>query len=162
MAAIDNVNIIRTGFYAIDFTLTDTEGNIFHLNDNLTGKFTCLVFFPDGEIEKVNNYLKSLNQGLPDTASGLPVQIVAISPEKASQLEHLKDKFKLGFPVLSDSRLFVSEKYHLVNVGSAKPSVYFSIYVIDDTGIIRHRAGEVPGLSRFSFEELKTAISRLI
>jgi peroxiredoxin len=162
MATIDNVNIIRTGFYAIDFTLTDTEGNIFHLNDNLADHFTCLVFFPDGEIEKVNNYLKGLNQGLPETASRLPVQIVAIGSEKVSHLKKLKDKLKLSFHILSDSRLFVATRYHVVNTGSAKPSVYFGIYIIDDTGIIRHRAAEVPGISRFSIEELKTAISRLI
>jgi peroxiredoxin len=162
MATIDNVNIIRTGFYAIDFTSTDTEGNVFHLKENLGGHFLCLVFFPDDENEKINNYLKSLNQGLPTTAAGLPVQIVAIGPEKVSHLKHLKDNLKLTYPVLSDPKLFLATKYHVVNSGSARPTVYFSIFAIDDTGIIRYRASEVPGISRFSIEEFKAAIPRLI
>jgi peroxiredoxin len=162
MMIVDNVNILRTGFYAIDFTLPDTDGNIFHLNDNLAGRFTCLVFFPDGENEKIQILLKSLNQGLPNTASGLPVQIIAIGPEKVSHLKHSRDKLKLNYPILSDSKLFVVTKYHLVNSASAKPAVYFSIFIVDDTGIIRYRASEVQGFSRFSIEELKAAISRLI
>jgi peroxiredoxin len=159
---MDNVNVLRSGFYAIDFTLTDTQGDIFHLQENLDGKFTCLVFFPSGEIEKISNFLKNLSQGLPNSAAGLPVKIVAIGSEKVNHLNNLKEKLKLNYLVLSDSRLFVSNKYYVVNTSSAKPSVYFSIFVIDDAGIIRYRASEVPGFSRYSPEELRAAISRLI
>jgi peroxiredoxin len=159
---MDNVNVLRSGFYAIDFTLTDTQGDIFHLQENFDGQFTCLVFFPNGDIEKINNFLKNLSQGLPNSAAGLPVKIVGIGPEKVSHLNILKDKLKLSYLVLSDPKLFVSNKYYVVNTFSAKPSVYFSVFVIDDTGIIRYRASEVPGFSRFSPEELRAAISRLI
>jgi peroxiredoxin len=162
MAQTDNVNVLRSGFYAIDFTLTDTQGDIFHLQEKLDGNFTCLVFFPNGDVEKINNYLKNLNQGLPSTAAGLPVNIIAIGPEKVSHLKHLKDKLKLNYKVLSDPTLYVSEKYYVVNTFSAKPAVYFSVFVIDDTGIIRYRASEVPGFSRFAPEELRAAISRLV
>lgn len=160
--SMDNVNVIRSGFFAIDFTLTDTQGDVYHLKDNLAGHFTCLVFFPNGEIEKVNNYLKILNQELPNTASGLPVNIVGICPEKVSHLSQLKNKLKLTFPILSDSRQLVSKKYYVINESSAKPAVYFSIFIIDDGGIVRYRTSEVPGFSKFAPDELKAAISRLI
>jgi peroxiredoxin len=162
LATIDNVNIIRTGFYAIDFTLTDTQGNVFHLNENLDGHFTALVFFADGESEKIGGYLKTLSQGLPNTAAGLPVRVIAIGPEKVSYLKNLKDKLKLNYSVLADPQLSVAAKYSVVNSQCAKFSVHFSIFIVDDMGVIRHRASEVTGFSRFFLEELKTAISRLI
>ncbi len=159
---MDVINIIRTGFYAIDFTLTDTQGNIFHLNENLDGQFTALVFFSDGDNEKIAGYLKSLGQGLPNTSSGLTVQIIAIGPEKVSHLKNLKDKLKLAYTVLADPQLLVAGKYSVINSSSAKPSVHFSVFIIDDMGIVRHRVSEVPGLSKYSLEELKSAISQQI
>jgi peroxiredoxin len=159
---MDVINIIRSGFYAIDFTLTDTLGNVFHLNDNLDGHFTALVFFADGESEKISGYLKTLSQGLPNTAAGLPIQVIAVCPDKVSHLKNLKDKLKLGYSILADSQLSVAAKYSVVNYSSAKPSVHFSVFIIDDMGVVRHRVSEVPGHSRFSPEDLKTAISKLI
>jgi peroxiredoxin len=161
-SVMDNVNVIRSGFTVIDFTLTDTQGDVFHLRDNLAGRFTCLVFFPDGEIEKINNYLKAINQGIPNTASGLPVGIVAICPEKVSHLKQVKDKLKLNFPILSDPRMLVSSRYYIVNESSPRPAVYFSIFIVDDGGVIRYRTSEVPGFSKFNPDELKAAVSRLI
>jgi peroxiredoxin len=159
---MDNVNVIRSGFTAIDFTLTDTRGDVFRLKDALAGHFTCLVFFPDGEIEKINNYLKGLNQGFPDTASGLTVKVVAVCPEMVSHLKQVKNKLKLNFPILSDPRMLVSTRYYVVNESSVKPAVYFSIFIVDDNGVIRYRTSEVPGFSRFAPDELRAIISRLI
>ncbi len=159
---MDNVNAIRSGFFAIDFALTDTQGDLFQLKKNLAGQFTCLVFFPDGEVEKINNYLKALNQGLPNTASGLPVRIVGICPEKVNHLKKMRERLKLNFHILSDPRQSVSARYYVADESSAKPSVYFSIFLIDDGGTIRYRASEMPGLSKFSPDELKSVISRII
>jgi peroxiredoxin len=161
-SVMDNVNVIRSGFFAIDFTLTDTQGDVFHLKDNLTDHFTCLVFFPDGEIEKINNYLKVLNHGLPGTASGLPVNIIGICPDKVSRLNQVRNKLKLDFPILSDPGLLVSSRYYVADESSARPAVYFSIFIVDDEGVIRYRLSEVPGFSKFAPDELKESISRLI
>jgi len=159
---MDNVNVIRTGFFAPDFSLPDARGDIFHLKDNLRDKFICLCFFPDGGNEKANNCLKELNQGLPKTPAGLPVDVVGICPERISHVAQLRERLKLAFPILADDRLAVATKYHLVNTSSAKPAVYFSVFVIDDTNLVRYRASEIPGLSKYSFDELKSEIAKLI
>ena len=101
---MDNVNVIRVGFFAPDFSLPDTEGKIFALKDNLKGPFSALCFFSDGDNANIRNFLKDLNSGLPSTASGLPVKALAVSTEKIHRLSALKKKLKLDFPVLSDSR----------------------------------------------------------
>jgi peroxiredoxin len=159
---VDNVNVIRNGFFAPDFSLPDAEGNLFNLKQNLQGCFTCICFFPDGSKERVNNYLKDLNQGLPATGSALPVRVVGICSEKPIHIMEIKEKLKLGFPILSDKKTSVANKYYILDHNSLKPGAYFGIFIIDDTGIIRHRIIEIPGVSKYSPEELRREISRLI
>jgi peroxiredoxin len=162
MYTLDNVNVLRTGFLAPDFSLPDTGGSIFSLRGSLEGNFICLCFFPAGDGDRIIGFLKDLGQGLPTTASGLTVRIVAISPQKLNHLQRLAGKLKLEFPVLSDIGSRVSRQYYVVDSKSPKPSVYFSAFVIDDEGIIRYRAIEVAGFSKFNPEGLRVEIARLI
>ena len=158
---MENVNVIRTGFMAPDFTLGDINGTVFKMSENLAGNFLCLCFFPNGDSDKTA-YLKELSQGLPDTAAKLPVKIIGISPAKSGHLKQLQDKLKLNFPLLPDPQLEVASRYYVVDGYSAKPAVYFSVFVIDDTGVVRYRASEIAGSSRFSFDELKSEIPKLL
>lgn len=162
MGVMDNVNVLRIGFYAPDFSLADSNGDLFILKENLKDTFVCLCFFPDTDNDKIVGYLKDLNAGLPSTASGLPLKIVTVSPVKPKRLKELKDKSKFNFAMLSDAQMDVSQKYHVDNSGGPKPSVYFSVFIIDDGGIIRYRMSEVAGLSKYLPEELKSEIGRLI
>jgi peroxiredoxin len=159
---MDNVNVLRTGFYALDFALPDTNGDIYKLSDHLKGNFMAVCFFPDGDNEKINSYLKDLNQGLPKTASGLAIEPVGICPRRVDDLRNLKEKLKLGFPILSDHQLMISTKYLVVDSYSAKPSVYFSLFVIDDYSLIRYRAAEVPGFSKFVPGEFRAAVAKIV
>jgi peroxiredoxin len=159
---MDNVNVIRTGFFAIDFSLPDTNGNIYQLKNHLSGKFAAIVFFSGGDNERIGSYMKDLNQGLPQTASGLAVDIVGICPMRPDDLKKLQEKLRLSFPLLSDYQMTVSTKYHVVDSYSARPTVHFCIFVIDDYSLIRFRTCEVSGLSKFVPEEFRNAISKLI
>lgn len=159
---MDNVNVLRNGFFAPDFSLPDADGNIFNLKQNLRGYFTCVCFFPDGNKERNNNYLKDLNQGLPATGSALPVKVVGVCSEKAIHIKEIKEKLKLGFPILSDEKTTAANSYYILDYNSLKPAAYFGIFIIDDTGIIRHRMIEIPGVSKYSPEELRIEIPRLI
>jgi peroxiredoxin len=159
---MDNVNVLRVGFMAPDFSLTDTQGRLFSLREGLKDGFLAICFFPGGPGARIKGYLKDLSSGLPASAAGIPVQVVGICPDRVNSLEKLGEELKIGFPVLSDSRLSVASRYYVVDSGSFRPSVYFSVFVVDDGGIIRLRASEVPGLSVFSVEELRSEISGLI
>ncbi len=159
---MDNVNVLRTGFMAPDFTLTDTRGELFSLKESLKEGFLAVCFFPAGPGAKVRGYLKEISGGFPASASGMPVQAVGISPDRMNSLGRLGEELKIGFPLLSDNRLSVAARYHVIETGSFRPSVYFSVFVVDDGGIIRHRVSEVPGVSVFSVEKLRSEISGLI
>ncbi len=159
---MDNVNVLRTGFIAPEFSLPDTRGQIFSLKDNLEERYLAVCFFPAGTDVKVKKYLKDLNSGLPKTATGIEVGLVAICPERANSLVKLAEELKLTYPVLSDHKLAVSSRYYVIDSDDFRPSVHFSIFVIDDELIIRHRVSEVRGISGFDTAELRSTISGMI
>jgi len=161
-AVFDNINVLRTGFLAPEFTLLDTDGQVFSFRKSLVGSFLCLCFFPSTDNDRFHTFLQDLNRNLPQTASGLPVRVVGISPERVERLRKVRDRLQIGFPLLSDPDAVVSRRYYVVEADSPKPSAHFCIFVIDDEGIIRYRASEITGLSKYVPEELRSEVSRLI
>jgi len=159
---MDNVNVIRTGFLAPDFSLPDTKGNIFNFSDNLEDCFIALCFFSGVDDERAKSVLKDRNSGLPKTAAGLNVKIVAVSSDKVQKLEKFRYDLNLGFPLLSDSRLTVTKSYYVDNSSALKPASHLSIFVIDEEGIVRHRVAEIPSVSEFSFDTFKEEIAKII
>lgn len=159
---MDNVNVLRTGFMAPQFSLPDTRGQIFSLKDNLEEQYLAVCFFPAGADVRIKRYLRDLNSGLPTTSTGMQVSLVAISPERVNLLVKLVEELKLTYPVLSDPHLAVSSRYYVIDSSSFQPSVHFSIFIIDDELIIRHRVSEIQGISRFDLGELKSATSGLL
>jgi len=159
---MDNVNVLRMGFIAPEFSLPDTHGQIFSLKDNLEGQYLAACFFPAGADNRIKGYLRDLNSGLPTTSTGIQVDLVAISPERANMLVKLAEELKLTYPILSDHRLTVSSRYYVADSNDFRPSVHFSVFVIDDELIIRHRVSEVRGASGFDPGELRSEISGLL
>jgi len=159
---VDNVNVLRTGFYAPEFSLPDSEGRIFSLGNNMGDFFFALCFFPSNPNEKIRKYLKDLNGGLPLTMSNLEVKPVGICPEKISVAARLKGELKLNFPVLSDPGFAVSGRYYVLDSEAPGRSVHFSIIVLDSDRIIRYRVSEHHGYQEFNFERFKSEISGLI
>lgn len=159
---MDNVNVLRTGFFAPEFSLPDTHGQIFSLKDNLEERYLALCFFPAGADIRIKGFLKDLNSGLPKTSTDILVSVAAISPDRTDLLAGLSEELGLTYPVLSDHQLTVSNRYYVTDSEDFRPSVHFSVFVIDDELIVRHRISEVHGVSVFNPGELRSAISRMI
>lgn len=158
---MDNVNVLRTGFIAPDFSLPDSSGEIFTLSSHLRDCFLALCFFPASPGDRIKGYLKDLNSGLPKTSTGLPVVTVAVTPEKTNSAAELRKDLKLDYPVLSDSKLKVSERYYLTDSDSFGTSVHFTIFVIDYDRIIRHRVSDYADYSLYDPGRLRETISKL-
>ena len=158
---MDNVNVIRTGFMAPEFSLSSTLGKMLSLNDCISDNFLALVFFADGHTSKTRSILSELNKGLPDTLYGFKVGIAAISPDKIHRLNELAQQLGLSYPLLSDSRMVASGLYNVIDSSAAGPSVHFSVFVIDNEFIVRHRFSESDE-NEFKIEEFKKNISRII
>ncbi len=159
---MDNVNVIRNGFIACDFTLPDSNGNMISLKDFIKSDFLALCFFSGYDDRKIKSYLRKLNSGLPKSASGFNLKVLAVSTEKIHRLNKLKDELGLSFPLLSDNRLTISNRYYVINSEDVGSAVHFSIFIIDNEFIIRLRVIETPGMAEFKIEDLHKNISELI
>ncbi len=158
---MDNVNVIRNGFFAPDFALSSADGKMVSLKDCISDNFLALCFFSKSGSHKSKATLSELNKGLPKTLYGFEVSVACISPEKTHKLINLKNELGLSFPLLSDTRMEVCGLYNVIDSGSRIPAVHFSIFVIDNELIIRHRFIESSG-NEFRIEDFKKEILTII
>lgn len=143
---MDNVNRIRVGFFAPDFTLKDSESKRITLSDFL-GKKNLLLFFYQGKSCRFClTWLGELAQAcgrikLKDT------EILSISPDERWISQRLKDEKKIEFPILKDGTDTkgkpqapkVSEQYGLQILKPEKADFHPAVFIIDKRGIIRFR-----------------------
>lgn len=158
---MDNVNVIRNGFFAPDFALSSADGKMVSLKDCISDNFLALCFFSKGGSHKTKAALAELNKGLPETLYGFEISVVGVSPEKTHKLVNLKNELGLSFPLLSDTRMEVCRLYNVIDSESMIPAVHFSIFIIDNELIIRHRFIESPE-NEFRIEDFKKEISAII
>lgn len=158
---MDNVNVIRNGFIAPDFSLPSSEGNIVSLKDCLSDDFLALCFFSGSDDKRIRAFLSDLNGELPKSISGYGYKVVAVSPEKPHRLSKLKKELDLDYPLLSDERMNVCGRYYVVDSEKPGRAVHFSIFIIDDELIVRHRISESLNL-KFQIEDFKKDIAAII
>lgn len=158
---MDNVNVIRKGFIAPDFSLPSTDGNIISLKDSLSDDFLALCFFSSSSDNRIRAILSELNGELPKSMSGYGYNVIAISPEKIHRLSELKNGLDLSFPLLSDERMNVCRRYYVADSEKPGRHVHFSIFIIDDELIVRHRISETFDF-KFQIEDFKKDIAAII
>ena len=143
---MDNVNRIRVGFFAPDFTLKDSESKRIRLSD-FFGKKNVLLFFYQGkkcsfcldwlgELANAYNRIRLKN-----------AEILSISLDERRISQKLKKEKKIEFPILKDDKDTkggpetpkVSEQYGVQITTSERPDLYPAVFIIDKRGIIRFR-----------------------
>ncbi|UCE65060.1 MAG: redoxin domain-containing protein [Candidatus Zixiibacteriota bacterium] len=158
---MDNVNVIRNGFFAPDFTLSSTDGRMVSLKDCVSDNFLALCFFSNCESNRTKTLLTELDKGLPGTLYDFEMTVAAVTPEKTHRLISLKNELGLSFPLLSDTRMEVCGSYNVIDSASKIPAVHFSIFIIDNELIVHHRFIESPE-NEFRIEDFKKEISAII
>lgn len=158
---MDNVNVIRNGFIAPDFSLPSTDGSIVSLKENLSDDFLALCFFSESGDKRIKAFLSELNANLPKSLSGYGYKVIAISPEKIHRLSKLKSELGLGYPLLSDERMNICGRYYVVNSEKPGRHVHFSIFIIDNESIVRHRVSESSDF-KFQMADFRKDIAAII
>lgn len=108
---------------APEFSLMDSD-NYTHTLETYKGKKVLLVFYPGDETAVCTQQLCSYNSGL-DDFKNLGVQILGINQDSLESHKKFKEKYKLGFPLLSDPDGTVCEKYNAKGLfGGTKRSTF--------------------------------------
>jgi peroxiredoxin len=143
---MDNVNRIRNGFFAPDFTLKDSEGKMIRLSDFL-GKKNVVLFFHEGKRCRIClDWLSELKQAH-DRIRSKDTEVISISPDQGWVSKKLKEKKKIEFPILKDERdprggslaPKVSEQYGVQILKSERTDFHPAFFIIDKKRIIRYR-----------------------
>lgn len=155
---MDNINLIRVGFYAPEFKISDTDGEMDDPIDRSGKMYTCLAFInPDDNGAALIN---DLENNLPPTASGLELSLSAIVPVKLKPAKKFKEEAGFNTRLFCDSDLRAGTLYSIVDSLNARPTYHPLVFVIGDEGSVRYRQSAEP--SGFDIELFRSTVSELI
>jgi thioredoxin-dependent peroxiredoxin len=128
--------VLSPGDKAPSFSLLDQDGNKVTLA-SLKGSRVMVFFYPKANTPGCTQQACSLR----DIAGQIgDVQIVGVSPDKASAQKNFDEKFSLGYPLLADTEHEMAEAYGVwklkKNYGREYMGVERSAFLIGATGRI--------------------------
>jgi peroxiredoxin len=158
------IYVLRTGDQAPDFTLKSETGESFSFYQHIEkdDRSHLLVFFRGEWCPVCNEQLKELEQNI-DTFKELNTHIIAISTDEGENLNQMKEKHGLSFPVFSDPDRNAAEpygvQYHNGNLYEdhgqhGEPAIFF----IDDQKRVLYFDIQTGPFGRPAAEELRKTI----
>ena len=148
--------LVKVGDQAPDFTLMATGGSEITLS-SLQGRPVVIVFYPGDDSPVCTQQLNSYNEGL-DEFERLDAQVLGISFQSLDSHESFAEKYGLNFPLLADTDKHVSKLYEILGpLGFPRRSVF----IVDETGVIRYAHRAIAGLSYRPVSELISALNSL-
>jgi len=149
---------LKIGDTAPDFTLPDENGNPVSLS-SFKGRKVVLYFYPKDDTPGCTAQACGFRDEYPRVEAANAV-VLGVSPDGAKSHQKFKTKQKLPFPLLSDEKHAVAEKYGVWGeksfMGKKYTGVIRSHFVIDEDGKLADVQIKIsPG------ESVKLALDRL-
>ncbi len=155
---MDNINVIRVGFFVPELLLADTEGEIGDPVDRSGEKFTCLALVnPD---EDGANLIKMLESGLPRTSTGFELALSIVVPAKMKIGKAFKEKHGIQTRIFCDSDSKMGSAFSIVDSSKERPSYHPVIFIVGDESSVRFRQIYEPEV--FNYDEFRRSVSKLI
>jgi thioredoxin-dependent peroxiredoxin len=130
------VSRLETGSKAPAFTLTDQKGKKVSLRDYV-GRRVVVYFYPADDTPGCTKEACQFNDNL-RAFNRADVAVLGISPDDMASHAKFAEKFKLTFPLLSDTSRSVMEKYGAYGektlYGKKVVGVIRSTFLIDERG----------------------------
>ena len=146
---------VQVGDPAPDFSLQDGGGQAWRLSDQ-PDKVVVLLFYPGDETPICTRQMCSVRDRWEDYAS-TGAEVVGISTDSVESHKKFAEHHELPLRLLSDTNGEVAKLYGAQSLIPGK--VARSVFVIDRTGIIRHRDVRPLGLFRPKDDDVLRAIA---
>lgn len=147
--------MLKIGDVAPAFELPNQDGNLFSFPGDSPQK-SLLVFYPGDNTPVCTRQLCDYRDGI-ESFAGLDIRVVGISKDGALSHQEFRKKHNLPFDLLSDPNLEVAAKYDSKGMLGMKRSVF----LVDESGIIRYLHVESLAVFRRTREEILEAIAKL-
>lgn len=148
---MDNINVIRIGFFAPVFKIPDVDGDIGDPIDRSQSRFTCLAFVNADDAGA--GIIRELEGAPMRTASGLDVVVSGIVPSRIKPAKEFKNKTGFETRLFCDSDLRVGRMFSIVASGTGRPAYHPCVFVIGEEGSVRYRQA-------IEFDRLEGAVFR--
>jgi peroxiredoxin Q/BCP len=146
----------QVGDKAPDFSLSDGDGINWSLNGN-RGKVVVLLFYPGDETPICTRQMCSVRDRWEDYAA-TGAEVVGISTDSVESHKKFSEHHNLPLRLLSDANGDVAKQFGAQSLIPGK--VARSVFVIDASGIIRHRDVRPLGLFRPKDDAVIEAIKK--
>lgn len=134
---MDNINVIRIGFFAPQTVLNDTDMNAGDPVNRKSGAFTCLAFI--NADEKGVGLIKAVDKELNSFKSAALWQLSMVVPLKPVTAQKFKAANSISARLFCDGELTAGKSYCIVDTQIDTPSYYPTIFFIGDEGTVRQR-----------------------
>ncbi len=155
-AAASQVSVSLAGKQAPAFSLPSDDGKTVSLKD-LRGKRVVLYFYPKDDTPGCTTEACAFRDALPDF-SGADAVVLGVSKDSVASHQKFKTKFKLNFPLLSDTA-GVCEAYGVWKLKNMYGRTYMGIerstFIIDANGKVSAEWRKV-SVSGHAAEVIKT------
>lgn len=156
------VSVPKIGQEAPTFSLPDIEMKNRSLKE-FRGRKLVLAFFPAAESPVCTTEMCALRDSI-ETLKSLGAQVVGISVDGPFANKIFTENRHLNFPILSDYKREVTSKYGIVmaNLGSLEGynAAKRSVFVLDESGVIRYRWISDNPLIEPNYDEIKSALEK--
>jgi len=148
-------NNVQVGDPAPDFTLPDGNGDEWSLSAQ-RGKVVVLLFYPGDETPICTRQMCSVRDRWADY-SNTGAEVVGLSTDSVESHKKFAEHHELPLRLLSDVKGEVAKLYGAQSLIPGK--VARSVFVIDRSGVIRHRDVRPLGLFRPKDDDVLKAIA---
>jgi glutaredoxin-dependent peroxiredoxin len=160
MPSTSTISVPNIGQEAPSFQLPDIEMKSRSLKE-FRGKKLVIAFFPAAESPVCTTEMCALRDSLASLKS-LGAQVVGISVDGPFANKIFTENRHLNFPILSDYKREVINKYGIVmaNLGSLEGynAAKRSVFVLDENGIVRYRWVSDNPLVEPNYDEIRSSL----
>jgi glutaredoxin-dependent peroxiredoxin len=153
---------VDVGAKAPDFTLHNQDRQDVTLSDELKKGPVVLAFFPAAFSSVCQQEMCTFRDSAADL-NKVNARVLGVSTDTFFALKAWGDQHKLTFPLLSDYNKEVIRKYGVVNPDmiGLKDIAKRSVFVIDRSGVVRHREVLDDARNEPNYEKVKQTLASL-